>query len=365
MAETLEFAAALASVIGGGLELVLARRALIWLGQRSEGRVQALESARVRLAAGRALGLAALALAVALGGARHIAEICGPILVLPAVLVLRTVLDLPFAAWGWLVAGRWSLAGFCREQARRLGRELAAMLPLAALTGAAVELGGGWLAAWVGLALALLWREWVPAAGRCLSAAPSPLAGLSHLEGVTVWLSDEGRRSGQLNARAEGIGRQRRIILNDTLVEALPLDEVTAVLAHEEGHLVHRHRERLLLWRLGLGLAALWIAAPDGVGLAVLLAALPMLILPVRPLEALLIRRWEGQADSHAADKAGAPAFMRALERLYGANATAPAPEPLWALWHHPHPSPSARLAELGRYSTKVGIAAAARPGAG
>ena len=349
MAGAFGVAVALAAIIGAVLEMALARRALAWLGRRCEGRVLVLESGRVRLLAAQAVAESALALAAALGGGRLAVEACGPVMVLPVVLILRALLALPFAAWGRILASRWSLSGICREQGRRLGRELAVLLPLAAATGAVVDWGGGWPVAWVGLALALLWRERVPAGGRRLSAAPPSLAGLSRLSGVTVWLSDEGRRSGQLNARAEGIGRRRRIVLNDTLVEALPPDEAAAVLAHEEGHLVHRHREWFLLWRLGLGLAALGLAAPDSVGLTTLLAALPVVMLPVRPLEALLIRRWEEQADRHAAAFAGAEAFGRALERLYGANASAPAPEPLWALLHHPHPAPSVRLARLGR----------------
>ncbi len=328
----------LAALAHAVLEAWLAGRALDWLRRHAEGRALMQESGRVRLLAARGLGLSVLAGLAALGGAARLTEIYGPWGALPAALVVRAVFDLPFAAWGRRLGGVWNPQGFLAEQARRLIRELAPALPLA------VVAGGGWIAAWAALALLLLWREMVPPSGRILTP--------SHLQApVPVWISDEGRRTGQLNARAEGIGPRRRIILNDTLIEALPADEVAAVLAHEAGHLTHRHREWFLVWRLGL--AALLLALARGMGedvtttLTLLALAFPVLALPVRPLEARLIRRWEEQADAHAAAQAGAEPFARALERLYGANAQAPAPEPLWVAFHHPHPPPRRRLERL------------------
>lgn len=372
MPGALSYGVALIAIVHATLEVVLARRALAWLGRRCQGRVLSLESGRVRLLAVQAVAGSVLALAAALGGARYLAEVGGAALVLPMILALRAALVLPFAAWARILSGSWDPLGFLGEQGRRLGRDLGISMPLAALTGLAVESGGGWPAAWLGLAALLTWREMAPASGRRLSPAPEPLARLSSLPGVGVFLSDEGRSNGQLNARAEGIGRRRRIILTASLVEALPPDEVAAVLTHEEGHLRHRHREWFLAWRLVLALAGLGITARlagEGgealTGVAMLLASLPVVVLPFRPLETLLIRHWEGQADRHAAGHAGAEAFARALEHLYGANATAPAPEPLWAAFHHPHPAPSVRLGRLRPSSTKVGIVPDAVTGAG
>lgn len=328
----------LAALAHAATEAWLAGRALAWLRRHAEGRALMRESGRVRLLAARGLAQSGLALAAALGGAALLMEACGPWAALPAALVIRALFELPFAAWGRRLGGVWNAQSFLAEQARRLTKELTPALPLA------VAASSGWLAAWAALAALLLWRELVPPSGRVLT--PSPLQAP-----VPVWISDEGSRSGQLNARAEGIGPVRRIVLNDTLVAALPADEVAAVLAHEAGHLKHRHREWFLAWRLGL--AALLLALAWGMGgdvaptLVVLVLAAPVLALPVRPLEARLIRRWEEQADAHAAAQAGAEPFARALERLYGANAQAPEPEPLWAAFHHPHPPPRRRLERL------------------
>ncbi|WP_170959098.1 M48 family metalloprotease [Magnetospirillum sp. 15-1] len=328
----------LAALAHAALEAWLAGRAQDWLRHHAEGRALIQESGRVRLLAARGLGLSALAALAALGGAALLAEVCGPWGALPAALVVRAAFDLPFAAWGRRLGGVWNPRSFLAEQARRLIKELAPALPLA------VVAGGGWIAAWVALAALLLWREMAPPSGRILTP--------SHFQApVPVWISDEGSRTGQLNARAEGIGPRRRIILNDTLVEALPADEVAAVLAHEAGHLEHRHREWFLVWRLGLAalllVLARWAGGDITTTLTLLVLAAPVLALPVRPLEARLIRRWEEQADAHAAAQAGAEPFARALRHLYGANAQAPEPERLWAAFHHPHPPPRRRLERL------------------
>ena len=334
----------LAALAHAVIEAWLAARALAWLPHHAEGMVLARESGRVRLLAWRGLGQSGLAMATALGGAAVLAETCGPWGGLPVALVIRAFFDLPFAAWGRRLGGVWNTRAFLAEQARRLAKELMPALPLAV----AVAAGGSWLSAWIALAALLLWREiWSPS-GRVLAPAPAHLR--AH---VPVWISDEGSRSGQLNARAEGIGPRRRIVLNDTLVQALQPDEVAAVLAHEAGHLQHRHREWFLAWRLGLAALLLTITWGTGADLAttlpLLVLAAPVLALPLRPLETRLIRRWEEQADAYAASRAGAAPFARALERLYGANAQAALPEPLWATFHHPHPPPRLRLERLRR----------------
>ncbi|EME69495.1 integral membrane protease transmembrane protein [Paramagnetospirillum caucaseum] len=330
----------LAALAHAVIEAWLAGRALAWLRAHAEGRTLIQEAARVRLLAARGLGQSGLAVLAALGGGAFLVKLCGPWGALPAALLIRALFDQPFAAWGRRLGGAWNARNVLAEQARRLGRELPPALPLA------VVAGHGWAAAWVALATLLLWREIAPPSGRHLAPAPAGL----HAP-VPVWVSDEGSRSGQLNARAEGIGPWRRIVLNDTLVQALSPGEAAAVLAHEAGHLAHRHREWFLAWRLLLAallLALAWGAGEDMTStLALLVLAAPVLALPVRPLESRLIRRWEEQADRHAAARAGAEPFARALERLYGTNAQAPEPEKLWAAFHHPHPPPRQRLARL------------------
>jgi STE24 endopeptidase len=56
-----------------------------------------------------------------------------------------------------------------------------------------------------------------------------------------VYVMDGSRRSTKANAFFSGLGRQKKVVLFDTLIERHPPDEVVAVVAHEVGHAVHRH----------------------------------------------------------------------------------------------------------------------------
>ena len=316
MSLSVPFLVLVLAILAAMVEMELARRALVWLRRRNTGAVLERESHGVRRRAVQALADAALAAGAGLGGAVLLTQAAGPVVALMLAVLIR-------ALWCW----PWP---------KRVWRDLVLMLPLAGLVGLAQTP----LVVWVGWCVLVLWREMVPPGGRRLTPFRT-------MEGFESFLSDEGRATGQLNGRAEGIVWRRRIVLNDTLMEALPADQLAAVVAHEAGHLRHRHREWFTLWRLGLGGLAVWLV-PDPV---LLVLALPVLALWVKPLETLMIRRWERQADAYA--MAGGDSFGLALQHLYGANATAPAPEPLWAAFHHPHPVPSVRLA-----STKVGVAA-------
>src|SRR5256886_11537403 len=63
-----------------------------------------------------------------------------------------------------------------------------------------------------------------------------------------VLVVDNSRRSSHGNAYFTGIGRHKRIVFFDTLLERLAHPEVEAVLAHQLGHLRLKHvRQRLLL----------------------------------------------------------------------------------------------------------------------
>ena len=94
-------------------------------------------------------------------------------------------------------------------------------------------------------------------ATRRSSSAQKPCcsAAASHRSGVFVM--DGSRRSVHGNAYFTGVGRNKRIVFFDTLLERLQIAEVEAVLAHELGHFrLHHVRWRLVL-SLSLGLVGL------------------------------------------------------------------------------------------------------------
>ena len=56
-----------------------------------------------------------------------------------------------------------------------------------------------------------------------------------------VFIMDASKRSKHSNAYFTGFGKTKRVVLYDTLVEQLSVDEVGAVLAHELGHYKKHH----------------------------------------------------------------------------------------------------------------------------
>jgi len=57
----------------------------------------------------------------------------------------------------------------------------------------------------------------------------------------SIFVMDASKRSGHSNAYFTGLGKNKRIVLYDTLIDQLSVDEIEAVLAHELGHYKHKH----------------------------------------------------------------------------------------------------------------------------
>lgn len=375
MTSALPLGLSLAVCLAAAIEVWLARRNLRWLQaaprpDNGDDRIIRLSAGRTRLAALAQATTALVALVAAAGGAQAAVTAAGPVGALVAAAALRLLTGVPFAACEVFVlrarAGLNSSSRrlFVADQAERLARGLLPAVVVAIAVGLLLpHAGAGWWAlcwgAWMGLAA---WHETAPTDGaRCLRPLPpGPLArriravaadcGVADVE---VAVREESRRSPQLNARAEGIGRRRRIVLNDTLLAALSAEEVAAVAAHEAGHLAGHHRRLFLLWRAAVAMTALLLAdglggeqAPATAAILLVLAA-PALAVLARPLDVALIRRWEFDADRRAAEAVGAETMAATLTRLFAANAAAVSPEPLYAAFHSPHPTPAERLARL------------------
>jgi len=75
-----------------------------------------------------------------------------------------------------------------------------------------------------------------------------------------IWVVDQSRKSRTANAAVTGLGRTRRILLFDTLLNELTPDEVEAVVAHELAHQLHGDIRRGVLVQGALTLVTFWVA---------------------------------------------------------------------------------------------------------
>ena len=230
------------------------------------------------------------------------------------------------------------------------------------LWGAAVFLAGYALLALIApIWLVPLFYRLTPLPDGPLRAKLLTLAGRVGVPVTGVYVVDQSRKSRTANAAVTGLGRTRRILLFDTLIEQFAPDEIEAVLAHELAHQLHGDIRRGLLVQGALTLATFWIA--DGalrLGVAWLgldgpadIAGLPLLglIVTLVSLAALpLANGWsrhvEWLADRFALQTIPDPqSFVRSMERLAGLNLAERDPHPLEEFFLYSHPSIGRRVA--------------------
>jgi STE24 endopeptidase len=186
------------------------------------------------------------------------------------------------------------------------------------------------------------------------------LARRVRVDAVGVFVADQSRKSRTANAAVVGIGRTRRIIVFDTLLQSFTAEEIESVLAHELGHHAHGDIRRGLLVQgalllvtarlaaLGLdaGVPLLGLAGPaDPAGLPWLALVLMALGLIQLPLGNGFSRWIERQADDFALATTGnAPAFIGAMERLAQLNLAERRPNRLKEIVFYSHPALDRRI---------------------
>jgi len=180
-----------------------------------------------------------------------------------------------------------------------------------------------------------------------------------------VFQVDASRRSRHSNAYFTGIGKVKRIVLFDTLLEQMTQDEILAVLAHEVGHWKKKHVLKRIIMTETMAfcgiLAAFWLLRgnwlPNALGLeqasfyakAVILGfILSIATFPLTPLFSWLSRRDERESDAFAADLTGdSGAMASALVKLSKENLSNLHPHPLYAAFYYSHPPVVERIRSL------------------
>lgn len=179
------------------------------------------------------------------------------------------------------------------------------------------------------------------------------------LEGVyRLDLSADTRKA---NAALAGLGRTRRVLLGDTLLNNFSPEEIEVVFAHEVGHHVHRHIPKLVVLSVVLALAGFWLVDLIGGALAMRLgytsftdpAALPLVLvvlslfgLLLSPLQNAISRHFERQCDRYALERTRlSDAYRAAFIKLAQLNKSDPDPHPLAVWLFHDHPPIRERVA--------------------
>jgi STE24 endopeptidase len=174
--------------------------------------------------------------------------------------------------------------------------------------------------------------------------------------GTPVHVQDVSSYTNQANAYANGLGPSANIILWDTLLDGrFSSGEIRVVLAHEMGHIAHRHIVKGLGWTALFILPILWLVTlvarrrggiADPAALPLALLALIVVSFLAAPFENVVTRRYEAEADWSALKATHDPASMRKLFITFQRTSLQEPDPPTWDyLWLENHPTIAQRIA--------------------
>jgi STE24 endopeptidase len=299
--------------------------------------------------------------------------------------LLSVLLNLPFSLYSTFRIeakhgfNRQTLRGFFFDLLKGMALGAALGGPLLAAVLWIMKTAGPawWLWAWAAVSGFSLFTAWIyPTLLAPLFNKFTPLPPGELREGIEtlatrlgfrtggIFVMDASRRTAHGNAYFTGLFRQKRIVLFDTLLEAMGAREVLAVLAHELGHFkLHHVRLALVrgilatgvtLWLLSraLGLLPFYEAfslRPTTYGALVIFGLwFSLLEFLLQPLWNAMSRRHEFAADTFAVRAGAAAADLReALLKLREKSRLLPLSHPLYSRVYHSHPPLLERLTAL------------------
>ncbi|MCK4866102.1 MAG: M48 family metallopeptidase [Gammaproteobacteria bacterium] len=229
----------------------------------------------------------------------------------------------------------------------------------------AVLLGFGLLISWIfPTFIAPLFNKFMPLENKELLERITTLMTRCGFASNGIFVMDGSKRSSHGNAYFTGLGKNKRIVFFDTLLETLDANEVEAVLAHELGHFKHHHVRKGLILNAAItlvGLAILaWLIKQEAfyhvlgvshastyMALILFSMVMPLFSIYLQPVMSFLSRKHEFEADDFAAEQSKPEILIKALVKLYRDNANTLTPDHLYSAFHDSHPPAPVRVAHL------------------
>ena len=179
-----------------------------------------------------------------------------------------------------------------------------------------------------------------------------------------IFVIDGSKRSTKANAYFAGLGKKKRIVLYDTLMDKMTVDEIVAVLAHEIGHYKFKHTLKnmtisipstlVLFYVFGLILQSDALSQALGgseasfqlnaVAFSILYSPISM-ILDI--FSNVISRKFEYQADNFAASHGFGNQLISGLKKLSATSLSNLMPHPLYVFFHYSHPTLYQRITKI------------------
>lgn len=179
---------------------------------------------------------------------------------------------------------------------------------------------------------------------------------------------DTSKKTTKENAMLAGLGKTKRVILTDNIIDNMKTDEIRTVIAHEVGHYKWAHMPKMIFTSLFFNLFAFYLLHvtfkalfPDFLtGVRANITLLPMFLLFLslidlaflKILQNALVRMFENQADGEALKLTeDADAFKRAMAGLANRNLSNAYPNFWVKLIYYSHPPVGERLARAEKFN--------------
>jgi STE24 endopeptidase len=187
-----------------------------------------------------------------------------------------------------------------------------------------------------------------------------------------VFSFDMSKNTKKANAAFTGLGKTKRIILGDTLLNDYSKDEIETVIAHELGHYKHRHIIKNLIFGTVSSFLTFFIISIlyknslswfDFESITQI-AALPLLSLWAMiigliqsPIGNILSRKYEYEADRYAIESTLKPeSFINTLNKLTDQNLGDREPHPFVEWFFYSHPSIKNRINAIKKFASEKNI---------
>ena len=177
-----------------------------------------------------------------------------------------------------------------------------------------------------------------------------------------IFIMDGSKRSLHSNAYFAGLGKKKRIVLFDTLLEQLHVSQILAVLAHEFGHYKLHHIKKLFVLNSVSSLIGLYLLSQlfrvevfyygfgfshpsNYAALVIFSLGVSALSFLFTPFFSILSRRFEYHADKFAIAALEKPkAMAEVIALLTKKNLLNVNPHPWYSFFHYSHPAPVERV---------------------
>ena len=179
-----------------------------------------------------------------------------------------------------------------------------------------------------------------------------------------IRIMDSSKRTSKANAFLAGFGKNKRLVLADTLLKNHTQDEILAIVAHEVGHLKMNHLpKKLIIYTIETFLMMFLLSfvlqsgsfflafGVENISVYLGLMLFGIVYSPIAFFFSTLTnhtsRKYEYQADSYAARTASAEDIAAALDKLGSHNLTNPTPHPANVFLNYSHPPIKDRTKKL------------------